>query len=276
MFQSFQQKFRQRLSNVLISGVAWVNNTAPASMLLRLSGTYVPPPGAAPVTSDIIRLSRVAVGSYRIFLCPERTDRGMYFDFSASGVSIAPVLASTTLTLGNGSEAIALNAPLLRLNAGTTSLFVDTNSAVVLLTLGNSATAPGSDVTTGVTELRGKHACATATTNIVGGNLLLRAGNGASGSAGVASGGSVRIGAGINYGTGTAGQVQLGYDGTVVSRVTVRNTILALNGYTTTAAAATTTELPTAGDFGIHKNSSSGAVHLCFNDGGTIKSVQMT
>ena len=49
----------------------------------------------------------------------------------------------------------------------------------------------------------------------------------------------------------------------------------ALNGYTTTAAAATTTELPTDGGYGIHKNSTSGDVHLCFNDGGTIKSVQL-
>jgi hypothetical protein len=58
--------------------------------------------------------------------------------------------------------------------------------------------------------------------------------------------------------------------------VAVRNTILGLNGYTSSAAAATTTELPTSGDFGIHKNTTSGNVHLCFNDAGTIRSVLMT
>lgn len=90
------------------------------------------------------------------------------------------------------------------------------------------------------------------------------------------NGGDVRIVGGAPSGTGARGVVQLGWDGTNTSRVRVRNTILGINGYTSSAAAATTTELPTAGDYGIHKNTTSGAVHLCFNDAGTIRSVQLT
>lgn len=47
-------------------------------------------------------------------------------------------------------------------------------------------------------------------------------------------------------------------------------------GFTTTAAAATTTEYPTDKDWGIHLNSNTGAVHLIFNNAGAIKSVQLT
>lgn len=48
-------------------------------------------------------------------------------------------------------------------------------------------------------------------------------------------------------------------------------------GYTSSAAGATTTELPTDKMLSIHKNTSSGAVALAFNDGGaTIKTVALT
>lgn len=52
-----------------------------------------------------------------------------------------------------------------------------------------------------------------------------------------------------------------------------------LNGLrppTSSAGSATTTQLPTAGECCIHKNTTTGFVHLAFNDGGVIKSVQMT
>ena len=100
-------------------------------------------------------------------------------------------------------------------------------------------------------------------------------GSDASANSGNWTGGDLRFIGGAGFGSGARGVVALGYDGTTTSRVTVRNTIFALNGYTTTAVAATTTELPTSGDFGLHKNSGSGAVHLCYNDGGTIKSVAL-
>jgi len=47
-------------------------------------------------------------------------------------------------------------------------------------------------------------------------------------------------------------------------------------GRTTTTAAPTTTEYPSDKDWGVHKNSSSGVVVLAYNDGGTIKSVQLS
>lgn len=47
-------------------------------------------------------------------------------------------------------------------------------------------------------------------------------------------------------------------------------------GRTATAADPTTTELPTDKDFGLHKNTSSGAVFLAYNDGGAIKKVALT
>lgn len=114
----------------------------------------------------------------------------------------------------------------------------------------------------------------TATTGTAGGRLDLL-GGAANGTAANA-GGDVRIAGGAPSSTGARGVVALGYDGTNVSRVTVRNTILGLNGYTSSADDPTTTELATAGDYGIHKNTTSGTVYLAFNDGGTIKKVALT
>lgn len=47
-------------------------------------------------------------------------------------------------------------------------------------------------------------------------------------------------------------------------------------GRTSTAADPTTTELPVDKDFGLHKNTASGAVFLAYNDGGAIKKVALT
>lgn len=46
--------------------------------------------------------------------------------------------------------------------------------------------------------------------------------------------------------------------------------------FTASAAAATTDDYPDWGSVGIHKNTATGAVHLIFNDGGTLKSVALT
>lgn len=44
---------------------------------------------------------------------------------------------------------------------------------------------------------------------------------------------------------------------------------------TSAAGAATTTQLPTAGEYCVHKNTTTGFVHFAYNDGGVIKSVQL-
>jgi len=113
----------------------------------------------------------------------------------------------------------------------------------------------------------------TATTGSVGGRAEVI--GGAANGTGNNVGGDVLLSGGAPTGTGARGVVQLGYDGTNVCRVTVRNTILGLNGYTSSAADPTTTDLATAGDYGIHKNTTSGTVYLAFNDGGTIKKVAL-
>lgn len=268
-FESFQRKWRAILGDSIIAGVFYtesVKNEIFATLRTLVVASGVP-------TNDLIRLERTALDTYRLSVFPGRSDRGLTIDVSGSNVTITSISSPLVLASGNST----LNVPTAVVFPGGSACRVgpDVNNAMGTVTFGASATAPSTDVATGTVELRGQTARATAVTNLTGGTVLIRAGNGASSSAGAAHGGNVRIGAGTKYGTGTAGAVQLGYDGTGVSRVTVRNTILALNGYTTTAAAATTTELPTAGDYGIHKNSTSGDVHLCFNDGGTIKSVQL-
>ena len=51
-----------------------------------------------------------------------------------------------------------------------------------------------------------------------------------------------------------------------------------LNGLrppTSAAGVATTTQLPNSGECCVHKNTTTGFVHLAYNDGGTIKSVQL-
>lgn len=50
----------------------------------------------------------------------------------------------------------------------------------------------------------------------------------------------------------------------------------AINQLTSTAADPTTTEYATDKDWGVHKNTTSGNVYLAYNDGGTIKKVQLT
>lgn len=131
------------------------------------------------------------------------------------------------------------------------------------------------DTAVGVSTITGGAALSSATTNIAGGAVTIAGGAGASGSSGAANGGHVYLLGGQGYGTGTRGQVRLGYDGVSIGRVTVRNTILSLNGYTSSAADPTTTDLPVAGDYGVHKNTTSGTVYLAFNDAGTIKKVAL-
>lgn len=50
---------------------------------------------------------------------------------------------------------------------------------------------------------------------------------------------------------------------------------LRLLGYTTVAGVPTTTELPNDKDVSIHKNSSDGKVYLSYNDGATVKKVEL-
>jgi hypothetical protein len=57
------------------------------------------------------------------------------------------------------------------------------------------------------------------------------------------------------------------FDGTVNKQAGMR--------FTSTAADPTTTEIPNSGEFGLHKNTTSGNVFLAYNDGGTIKKVQL-
>lgn len=66
-----------------------------------------------------------------------------------------------------------------------------------------------SDHTTYDFTIEGKPAFQNATTNLIGGDLYLKGGNGASASAGLATGGDVFIDGGIGYGTGIDGNLLL-------------------------------------------------------------------
>lgn len=66
----------------------------------------------------------------------------------------------------------------------------------------------------------------------------------------------------------TDSKVLYTFDGTVNKQSGMR--------FTSTAADPTTTEIPNDSEFGLHKNTSSGAVFLAYNDGGSIKKVQLT
>lgn len=151
--------------------------------------------------------------------------------------------------------------------------FAAAGRAPLTVSGGNANTSQ--DGQTGLTLLGG-NASPNATTNIVGGHVMIVGGGGSSGSSAAAHGGDVRIGGGQGFGTGARGEVRLGWDGTNESRVRFRNTKLAIRGYSESTGAPTTTELPADGDCGIHKNTSSGTVFLAFNDGGTIRSVALT
>jgi hypothetical protein len=75
----------------------------------------------------------------------------------------------------------------------------------------------------------------------------------------------------------TTEKVYITKDGDTVLRYLTSNGSLRLLGYTSSAAAPTTTELPADKDVAIHKDTNTGNVYLAYNDGGaTIKSVQLT
>lgn len=52
--------------------------------------------------------------------------------------------------------------------------------------------------------------------------------------------------------------------------------VIRFTGSSSSSADPTTTELPNARDWGIHKNTTSGNVFIAYNDGGTIRKVQLT
>jgi hypothetical protein len=264
MFAQFQQKFRQRLGDILIAGAIWVNDKV-SSTLFAIGSDVT---GGLPILS----LTRDSGGNPVLtFASPNTTTASVSLQLVNGLLTYSASAANTTLNLGGLELAINGGAVL----TGTNGKFgLAGNNAWTTLTFG-FAGAQFIDSPAGTVRVQAPSAIASATTNLTGSAVLIRAGDGASGSAGAASGGNVQIGAGTKFGTGTAGQVQLGWDGTVTSRVTVRNTILGLNGYTSSTAAATTTQLSTAGDCGLHKNTTTNVVSLCFNDGGTIKSVAL-
>lgn len=85
-----------------------------------------------------------------------------------------------------------------------------------------------------------------------------------------------------NTGLGHAGADQLSLIAGGVETVRITTTAaqllggLRMVGYKSSAADPTTTEFPTDKDCGIHKNTSSGAVFLAYNDGGVIKKVTLS
>lgn len=169
------------------------------------------------------------------------------------------------------------STPAIMLSAATCNILPD-----VMLTLAN-----GAQVTR---EVR----CADRANNSGDGhNLRVRAGAGStvgSGSAGGRlwlqggaangtgnnAGGDVLLLGGAPSGTGARGAVALGWDGANAGPVTVRGTKLSLRGYSESGSNPTTTQLPADGDFGVHKNTSSGTVFLAFNDAGTIRTIAFT
>ena len=271
MFTHLQRKWRQRLLDVYLAGTFFVSPAI--GVLARIDGQTSTTFGAAR-TTDVVRLSRTAYDSFALALYAARTDRGFSMTWDA-GQGVITVLGGT-LTLGGGAaNNVNLASGFIIISVPGTRIGPNTGTSPGQMIIGGAVGSTTGEYATGSVELRGVHAGTNAATNISGGSVVIRSGDGASGSAGAASGGNVRIGAGAGFGTGARGVVQLGYDGTDVCRVTVRNTILGLNGYTSTAADPTTTDLPTAGDYGIHKNTTSGTVYLAFNDGGTIKKVAL-
>lgn len=267
MFQDFQRKFRQRMGTVLLTG---------ALQVLR----------KFELTVDGVRREDYNITTANGWTWSVASGRAMYIDNNCN-------LQFTNLGSGVIAQTLQANGyvytPLIVASSANNAQIVITganSSQGSSLTLsgkdhasGGSFTLAGVTLTTDTavvsSTIKGVTAFASATTNLAGGSVVVRGGDGASGSAGAAHGGHVRIGGGTKFGTGTAGTVQLGYDGSVVTRITVRNTILGLNGYTSSAADPTTTDLATAGDFGIHKNTTSGTVFLAFNDAGTIRKVAL-
>ena len=271
MFSQFQRKWRHRLVDVYLAGTIFVSNAI--GVLARVDGQTSTTFGVTRST-EIVRLTRTAYDNFALALYAGRTDRGFSMTWDA-GQGVITVLGGT-LTLGGGNaNNINFASNYLVLGVPGTRIGPNTGASPGQMIIGGAVGSTAGEYATGSVELRGVSAGTNAATNISGGSVVIRSGDGASGSAGAANGGNVVIGAGAGFGTGARGVVKIGYDGTNICRVTVRNTILGLNGYTSSTADPTTTDLPVAGDYGVHKNTTSGTVYLAFNDAGTIKKVAL-
>lgn len=184
-------------------------------------------------TTDLVRLERTATDTYQVSLFPGRSDRGLQILVNSSGVTLTSVSASMSFVTGGQFTVPAL---ITWPGSATCRLGADVNSANGTLTFGASATAPNGDYATGTTELRGMTAQTTAATNLVGGLVRIKAGDGAASSAGLATGGNVTLDAGQGFGTGKDGNVIVG--GTRGSLVIAK--ALATNAAAPTLASALT------------------------------------
>lgn len=270
MFADFQRKFRQRLGDVLIAGTIWVTDRVSTTLFQVLSDATL---------AALISLTRDSSNNLLLtVVAPVRVTSSIQFEDAGGYISRTAASGVMSFSANGGSismQLIAGSSVQLGVPGNTTYgiTLLDSSTGGTQGTATISGASRGGNTGGGhiVRVLGGSGS--TATTGSVGGRLDL-SGGAAFGTAANA-GGDVRIAGGAPSSGGARGVVALGYDGTNACRVTVRNTILALNGFTSSAAAATTTELATSGDFGLHKNTSTGVVSLCFNDGGTIKSVML-
>lgn len=115
-------------------------------------------------------------------------------------------LATGRLTIGSGGVDTLYN-PITGPGPYDTFLSPVTNAHGLLL--GGSPVSTY-DLTPGVIGIWGLPAQAAAATHLVGGDVQVRGGAGASGSSGNADGGDVLLDGGLAYGTGHAGQVKVG------------------------------------------------------------------
>lgn len=127
-------------------------------------------------------------------------------------------IGSTALSSANGVQVLAAGEPLCQF--GRRGFSDRTAYAGSGITGGGTSSAPvdftinmqlmGQDLPTRALRITGQHARATATTNLVGGNLVFISGDGASSSSGAAHGGHIYLDAGRGFGTGVDGDVIVG------------------------------------------------------------------
>jgi len=206
VFSQFQRKWRHRLVDVYLAGTIFVSNAI--GVLARVDGQTSTTFGVTRST-EIVRLTRTAYDNFALALYAGRTDRGFSMTWDA-GQGVITVLGGT-LTLGGGNaNNINFASNYLVLGVPGTRIGPNPGASPGQMIIGGAVGSTTGEYATGSVELRGVHAGTNAATNISGGSVVIRSGDGASGSSGAANGGNITLDAGTGYGTGKNGDIVLG------------------------------------------------------------------
>jgi hypothetical protein len=240
--------------NMINLAGTWNTSGNPVALKLAITAT------AFGATSKLMQLLAGSAGTTEMFRVDQdgKTFIAAQVAAFSQGLTISGTQNNTTIAATGASNALILSGvTYTQLNFGTTNYIAfssvdykisgDTTTPGIYfprvnVAAGNTPSsgyyaipnfaAHSDDKVAAGLKMTAQSAWASATVNLVGGAIVLTAGDGASGSAGAASGGAVSLVSGTPFGTGVAGTITLNPANSVA--VTVKNATssgVRFNGY---------------------------------------------